>query len=1494
MAKRKKLNKRVVTLLIALGTVMLAGVVLAVIHYSPRDHNAESQIAREARKNADYKKADLHYRAAIGAIAKDKEQRDVRATYYFELGEMTWNWALNAADMPQTERHERAGKSREYVAAALRDAPKMEPAHRLMCEILWNFSRSRPAKELLNDNVVELANNDFIEGAGRLLELAPQDHKTYYRRGIAYAHLAKTVGRENVDKSVADFRKAIELKPSEILYWVRLTELYELLDRREQIEPTYKEALLVNSDSAELRVQYAEYLRQQNRLQDAQDQISEAARRSPNDPTGKLAQATIFLAQTKTNEALASLEEARKIDPQDPRSYLVLSQVYLQMREQDKSIEILRQGVEALGQSSTTAPSGDAAKGAANQKTVTSRLVLTNALANAILDKATTDREKQADLVAEARKLYEGIVSLIEGTPHKDKLEGRLALADNKRAEALQLLERANQGFGGEDRHTLALLVGLYRRQNMPTKAEHLLDSLLALPEQRNNTSLLIQRASLDLENREFAAAADRLKQVLALEPQNEEAGNMILAMEFLAKDSTALPAELKLTPEIIRLLSVQATERWERGERQQALGILESLVQRAPGALDPVRRLATYYASTERVQQGVALLEQAAALHKDDAELQAQLADMTQLLGTNMEERYTLRMAMADKIADPLSRALQKASIAMGFNKEAEALQFMQEAQQINPKSPTVIQQMFGYCVGKKDYEGAGKWAQTAIEQNVDQVNGRLFTAQLAMAQGQNDKAITLLTAVISERPDLKAPRLLLGDTYRNDNKLDKAEQAFRSLLEYDRSYEPALVRLAQLMAQMGRQAEATQFIDRAYQAGTRNLWILENRMRLADRNDPAKAIQQRQELFAQNPNDLGNAVYLANLYDTAGDKAKAEELYRLVYDKSPNKLAAAEQMGAFFAKNNRASDVDSLFNQLVASGQVAKADAYLAYARAVAVTDMQRALEIAGKAIEADPKNALVWGICAGYFAQSGQWQKAADNMAKAIELQSDLAQKPEYWDMIQWRINGQQYDQAQALLDASAGRSASLLEPKLLRTRLAVARGDMTLAQNIASDAIRDHPSDATPLAMRAEIYRAAGDLDRARADLEAATKLSPSLEIGTQLAEVYLTLFEREKARLAYTDVYRRQATYRPAVQGLLDIYMQDANWSALEAMLGDVKKAFPSDPQYLVQEAEMWKQRHDDARRLAALEGALKLDDNYLPAVINYLMTLLDTKQFDMVIQRAKDLPNKPQLKVAASVFSASAMFAQQKPAEAQTLFLAALKEAPPEMVRFVLQRISEAYGPKETAAHSAELAAAQPGLWQLQHALISVCEQGGDYKAAEQFGIKAMELAKQPQDRATVQTTLGTLYLQMHDRKMSPDALAKSEALLVEAYKVLPNDIRVVNNLAYLYVTYKNDSKSGLPYARRAASLMPNANVLDTYGWTLAQLGQLDEAESQLLRAVRIDEKLPAARYHLGWVYEQKSRISDAGKQYRQGLEMVGQDDPMHKLISEALQRVQR
>ncbi|MBC8205153.1 tetratricopeptide repeat protein [bacterium] len=159
----------------------------------------------------------------------------------------------------------------------------------------------------------------------------------------------------------------------------------------------------------------------------------------------------------------------------------------------------------------------------------------------------------------------------------------------------------------------------------------------------------------------------------------------------------------------------------------------------------------------------------------------------------------------------------------------------------------------------------------------------------------------------------------------------------------------------------------------------------------------------------------------------------------------------------------------------------------------------------------------------------------------------------------------------------------------------------------------------------------------------------------------------------------------------------------------------------------------------------------------------------------------------------------------------------------------------------------------------------------GDNSEALKMLHRAAEL-----DTASVSPyiTIGMIY---HD--------LDSAGLAAEAYetalKIVPDDPLVLNNYAYLLAEKNLRLDNAYTMSAKSLESAPdNPSYLDTMGWILFRMGELDQAEVYIRRALEIDSN-PEIYLHLGEILMAKGSESEAVQAFKKGLE---QDPDNEKL----------
>jgi tetratricopeptide (TPR) repeat protein len=102
-----------------------------------------------------------------------------------------------------------------------------------------------------------------------------------------------------------------------------------------------------------------------------------------------------------------------------------------------------------------------------------------------------------------------------------------------------------------------------------------------------------------------------------------------------------------------------------------------------------------------------------------------------------------------------------------------------------------------------------------------------------------------------------------------------------------------------------------------------------------------------------------------------------------------------------------------------------------------------------------------------------------------------------------------------------------------------------------------------------------------------------------------------------------------------------------------------------------------------------------------------------------------------------------------------------------------------------------------------------------------------------------------------------------------------PDNVEVLNNLAYLLAKNLNQAQAAVPLAERAAGILPeNAEILDTLGLAQLNAGQTANARTTLERSVQI-KPLPINTLHLAQVYMELELAGRASQQLRRSIELA-------------------
>jgi len=1459
-------------------------------------HEALAKRGLEAFESRRFDEAIENLQAAIkasgGKIAK----------YHFELGRVRVMRLQGDRTMPVERRQAtvREGIASFRKAIAL-DRSYVDP-QRFLFELFWTLAIRRARTGAAADF------SGFIIEADSLLKLVPNEHAVWFRRGMAKANVARrTRSDADVKSALADFDKAIELKGDELRYWTAKADVLKTFggDRSgKKIADLFDKAIKANPKVAGLRIAYAQHLLNSGRRDDGVAQLRGAIECQPDSPLGHLAMARYFQKMGKHAEVLRHLDAAGKIDPTEAEVFVLRATVFRQLKQLDKSAAALARGVaistDLLAKTPETRPA-DPSQARKIQRLRSRVQYLSFLLADVYLDRIPAAEAKQRPgLLASAKKCLDTLSQMPETSPHRSKIAGRIAMIEGRLTDATRDLERACLALAPKDLQAAGLLLNLYEKQGMPGKAEKLLTVLQRIPGLMANASIAMAMAKAKFMNRDFDAAEKIVDRILQASPKH--AGAAALKTQLKVIRGEAAVTSSGLSDQAVRVLIEQTETLWAEEKREQALAEVEKLHKAMPGNLMIADRLINMYMVLGRTDSAKGVLDRVMADHPDNENLRFQ----RQLLGKGPDERLKLRIERAEKIEDPLKKALTRAHIYTRLGRHKDARQFIAKAAEIKPDLPVVIAMQFRSAMAMRDFKLAAAAAERAKSANP--VGGAVMQAEVLLARNKPKEAVDVLQAVRSKRPDARNLLHVLGRAQLVLGNIEGAAEVYGILESNNHGDIGAVIGLAKVAALQGKSEANERLVVRAYRttAGKRDAYIrsryLAIQEKYADDSKIGEIVARREKLLEKRPGDLANIESLARLYEVRiKDLDKAEKTYLRGFEKSSKSLPWARVLASFYVRSSQRPKALKLVADGIKRVEAKKAKVawMVLQSELLAIDDRPQAVKTLQQAIKIDKANPAAYPVLAKLYAQAGAWNGAVAVMQEYLKLAGhDINRRRK---LIQYRISAAQYDQAQRELDALLKASPSDVQALLLEAMLLMARGRPEKALGPLNRILARNSDYASALMMRAMAQFYLGREDLVRADLKRARGLAKTTGSELSIVDLHVQLDDLTAAEAGLLAVLSKDRTSQPALRKLIALYAKQEKWSRALSELRWAKKLFPKEPMYLMMEAEVWGKQKQFDKSVPLVKKAVELAPESLPVIRDYLHALADAKQYDVLLTASSKYVSGGKKRAWVYAVRGRAMAKLGKPVQADKLFLKALTSPPGEGGGLIPLQIRKTFGAAPGADRLLTWAKQHPKNPRAAvfagHLYYQAATDGEDAEMTDEKKKELLEKSaaawqealsrtKDPGQRVFIHTRLGGMY---NDRDQPDRAIDAYRAAL----KIDGANVACLNNLAYLY-TNTGRADLAMPLALKALKRAPNdASVLDTYGWVLAKTGRYVQARETLNRSIEKSAASAVTRYHIGWVCEKTGDTEAALRHYRISKRLLA-EDKNHPVRSDLLGAIKR
>lgn len=1491
MAKRKRLNRRVLIVLSILGGILVLGGLAYWVKNLPKDPApfiADAEAAMQADP-PDYESAMRNYQIALG-----HEGNNPNVEHMYRLAKIAMERAANDPKItPEKRRDIRQQAIQKLHDCIVRDAGFLK-AREDLSEYYFAMARHFERWDLWKQ---------AIDHMDAIIAQEPKA-ETYYRRGIAKSFLARSDPNYQ-DEALKDLREAVDLDRENESYWLQLARYLEVLERPDEAEEIYRQALEALPANARVRVQYARLLQSQDRNDEALEMIRQAVRAEPDSAEGLVALAQYTMGKGELDKTEELLTQALQVDPTEVRIYDLQAKLARQRKDLPQAVQAIRAGLDALQQREP-----DSA--AMRERVARARAVLNYLLANNLLDLYRSAEADQRDpkLLEEARRAHDILRKLSPEDGRQFTIAGRLSAAAEDWESARKSLEQAMQA-GGNIAAAIEL-IEVYNQLGLPGRAEALVDRILKLPSHVNNTYFLLRKAQYRLNARDYDLAGRLIRQVLESEPDNAQALRLKRAHDIATGKVDEIPQGGDEQDQRVTgmMMARRAQELMMTGKVDEALNLMEKLHQHDPDDLGLFVRLTQWRLFAGQRDRAIAEARKVIQDHPDNEQLKHMVALLEE---RDPQKRFEMEMAYADTYEDPLTQALLRYRLCRRYGKDEQAEEYLRKARQIDPQNPVVVETAFDHAVHR------GNWAQAeeiinTLKKRQDDLTS-WYQARLDVARGEYARAIPFLQETLKGKPHMLQARRVLAGCYVQTGQLQRAKEEYETILANQTTNVPAMIGLAKIAQRQGQTDDHRRWVRLAYHqpAGKADPYVREWHLRLVvEPNDPRAAIAERENLLARNPEDLDNAFRLANLYEEDRQFDKAEQLLMQVYAKAADKVALAPTVANFYTRRDRSSQADKLFVDLLeeTTDPQQRADIYIAYANFLSQTDPGSAEGMYKKALDAAPKYARGYQALGDFYARQAQalessgyvkraqvkWKQSVSMAEKTLALDPDSRQAR----VILYR----------RLIDAGQfGRAKQGFEKLLAETpddpTVLVGLGLCYLRQNQLDQAMKQFdraletdPDSPDALVFRSEIYRSWGMYFEAVRDIERALAMRSSIQLMMDLGLLYRAMGDMESAQRAFDRVIARYPEYLPAYQNLMELFVIQQKWVPLDRLAKVGMEQFPDSPYFPMMIAQRWSASGRQDLEIRWLQRAVQLSPNDVSLIRQLMGTLIQAEQWQQVQALADQYISRPEHAAGITGLQALAKL-RSSPENSFDIkpFLQALRQVKTGGdILYLINLITQAGNLEKLLAHSADIIQVHPEAWQTYFGLGNALLRARRFDEARQRFERALELCDVPPARVGIRSSLAQAYEGMNQY----DQAAKQYEAMLQRDRY---NVAALNNLAYLYADKLNEPTKALPYIEQAMRLRPgDPNLVDTYAWTLAKMGKYLKARDALQDLPQFKSPVGTVRasvdavYHLGYVLEKTGDQDGALRYYRQAREILKNQPahPLHDTVNEAVRRVER
>ncbi len=854
------------------------------------------------------------------------------------------------------------------------------------------------------------------------------------------------------------------------------------------------------------------------------------------------------------------------------------------------------------------------------------------------------------------------------------------------------------------------------------------------------------------------------------------------------------------------------------------------------------------------------------------------------------------------------IPKAIEQFNIAIDAAKSADLTKNSTEMENFN----IAVSSLFDIALSTKKNDIAENILKIAREKNLDGFHGLFYEARFAAAKNDLNNALTKVDECLKERPVSSQAYLFrsninaaLGNEYAYIEDISKAASINPLDSTISRRYAIALYKIAQNSENEISKAqhdETRDALEKAVALNQGDMELLGLYTEFISSAEPKRAIAIRQDMLAAAPS-LDNAVMLGTLaMNIAGNTSNTDEK-EAFFDIAGSALEQARKMDPndrdvliYYTKYLRARGRDEEAKKLLESSK----DNILLANELFQDGNYESARTILEKLYVNDSNNIEILRgllLVTQKMNDKDAVKKYSTELLSAENNQNNLILQ------IRAYITVGLYSDAENKLQSLKEKYPDDKNVSILQAWLYYKQGNAKKALDTINAYIQDIKNNPSAWQLRSDINIALNEYQRAISDLKTCQSLTNDPAIGVSLAKVYLQIGNYQDAEKELKEIAGKENPPMEAYLLLESLYQKLNRKTALENLYDSIIKQYPDNAQWLDKAAEyalqtkeferaetLYKKSCDMIRESYTGDKKGKEIDNeqFVSSFDGYLISLVSQKdshpeKAELALKEAAEYINSDYAPLAY-LRMAQASNVLKKDDDVKKYARLAMEKAI-SGDNYVMNTIQEIYPVlqfDEMSKYVSQMLEKNPDSPAANYAMYFIMRANKKYPEAVEYISKCINLiGKDSPIRYEYilqkDETLLYEYNNTSDNKYINDAIKDYESLLSE----MPNNIQVLNNLAYMLAESEQRLSDALDYSKRAQDIKPNdPGFLDTYAFVLLKNKQYNEADKAIEKSLSLyteqgQNTIPAEVYeHKGMIKEKLEKKEEAFAAYKKAMEL--------------------